>query len=649
MSSVGTDIDYGAVVNRIKNVYNTMSAEEKAYLKLILEELSEYGYSNTYNDVWLADYKEIPVDKTTFLTDSKYLGNSNNNGKNIYPVWLETMQELEKAGNQYYEIVFTGATRTGKTSTAVSDAAYALYRLMCLRNPQEYFGLKAVTRISVFFFNITSTLAKGVAFKEFNTTLSVSPWFLEHGHFTQSESNPIYVPEGGLIEVTYGSDASHALGKATFCVVFDECNFAAAGIKDVNKSKKRMKEKYDTLVARVTGTFVRNGEVFGKLYVISSKNSDSDFMEEYIQKQREAGNQHMYIFDKPQWEVWPLSKYSSDKRFHIAVGGKHLRSFVVPDSDDNPTGLSDLEAQGYQIISVPEDNKTRFLSDFDVALRDIAGISVPGTMSFITQEVIDNCIGTRRNAFANEILQVGTQDKYAIEDFYHTEFVDNKYKYMPMYIHLDLSLTTDKTGISGVVISGNRDIEMDDGKKLTVPTFTHIFSAAVEAPNGDKISYSKIMRFIVWLRKQGYNIKCVTRDQFQSEYLAQILEEQGIHTDKISLDRTPDGYMALRSVLLEQRVDLLNCHLLQEEMIHLQRDPTTGKLDHPAGGSKDIADSLAGAVWKAILDNPGVQMPISNTVGVISAVNGGRGRYGGSTNKYGGRASGKSSIFPTLR
>ena len=71
----------------------------------------------------------------------------------------------------------------------------------------------------------------------------------------------------------------------------------------------------------VTGTFVKNGEVFGKLYVISSKKSDSDFMEEYISKQRNAGNKHMYVFDKPQWEVWPKSKYSSDKKFHIAKVG----------------------------------------------------------------------------------------------------------------------------------------------------------------------------------------------------------------------------------------------------------------------------------------------------------------------------------------
>ena len=245
--------------------------------------------------------------------------------------------------------------------------------------------------------------------------------------------------------------------------------------------------------------------------------------------------------------------------------------------------------------------------------------------------------------------------------------------------------------------------------------------------------------------------------------------------------------MALRSVFFEQRIDLLDCQLLQDELIHLQRDAISGKVDHPVGGcftgdtkirltdgssitilellhnnsyncevftvneatleiepkrikrvfktkdtdellkvylsntecvtctpdhrfmlangmyieacklslgmelmssdtkvyvlttkriqsmqavydltiednpnfmldagvvvhnSKDIADSLAGAVWKAITDNPAIQAPISNTVNVITSVNGGRGNYGSMNNRYRGRSSGKSSIFPTLR
>lgn len=572
------------IITRIQNIYDSCDSIEKDYLKNILLEIRDTGESYTYDNVWLSDYKEIPVDKYTFLTSEQYLGNSNNKGKAIYPAWMDVMLELEKTGNQYTEIALTGATRIGKTSTAVSDAAYQLYKLMCLKNPQEYFGLKSVTQISIFFFNITQTLAKGVAFKEFNSTLATSPWFNEHGHFTDSEVNPIYIPEGGLIEVAFGSEASHGLGKAVHTVVFDECNFAQAGIKDVNKAKERMKEKYDTLVARVTGTFVKHGEVYGRIYIISSKKSDSDFMEDYIQAQKSAGNPHLYVFDKPQWEVWPKSKYSSDKTFKLALGGKKLRSYVVPDDQMDITSLADIQKQGYVLMDVPEDNKVRFLADIDVALRDIAGISIPGTMSFINQESLDACIHNRQNPFFTDTIQIGTQDDFTIEEFFHKEVVDKQYLSMPMFIHLDLALTTDRAGISGVVASGRKDIQSEDKTVMSQLTFTHIFTVGIEAPKGDKIAYSKITAFLCWLRKQGFNISRISRDQFQSEYMAQLLEEQGFDTDKISLDRTPDGYMAGRSIILEQRVDMLNCDLLQDELIHLQRDSVTGRVDHPANG-----------------------------------------------------------------
>ena len=612
--------DYNEVLSRIKNIFESMLPEEQDVLLDIIYEISQTGHSKTYEDLWLADYKEIPVDKKTFLTDSRYLGLTNNNGKSIYPAWMNTMLELERTGNQYYEIVFTGATRTGKTSTAVSDACYNLYRLMCLRDPQSYFGLKSVTTISIFFFNLTASLARGVAYKEFNSTLSLSPWFNEHGTFTKSEKNPCYVPEGGLISIEYGSDSAHALGKATFEVVFDECNFAAANIKDIAKAKVRMKAKYDTLVARVTGTFVKDGEVFGKIYVISSKNSDSDFMEEYVQKQKDAGNKHMYVFDKPQWEVWPKSKYSSDKTFKIALGGKRLKSFVVPD-ETTQEGLDELVEQGYQLLDVPEDNKVRFKSDFDIALRDIAGISVPGAFSFINQETLDLCIGTRKNPFYNDTISIGVKDNYTIDEFFHLEEIDSHIRQSPMFIHLDLSLNTDRTGISGVAITSRKDIESEDGTKISMPYFTHVFSVALEAPRGDKIPYDKITSFICWLRKKKFNIVKITRDQFQSEYMAQLLEHQGFDVDKISLDRTPDGYMATRSVLVEQRIDMLHCQLLEDELTHLQRDPTTNKLDHPMGGSKDVSDSFAGSIWQATKTDTPIAIKGRDVVNVISSVN----------------------------
>lgn len=755
--------DYSTLPDRIKKIYDECTPEEQSVLLQILQEIVDTGSSPTYENIWLQDYKEIPVDKYTFLTDSEFLGETNNNGAAIYPAWMNTMLELESTKNQYFEIALTGATRTGKTTTAVSDALYHLYRLMCLKNPQSYYGLKSITNISFFFFNITQTLAKSVAFREFNTSIANSKWFMEHGKMSKSESNPTYIPEGGLISIEYGSDASHALGRATFCVtgdtqiltesgykkieellgdtihirqytpdgdlifvdahailtkyvqdtiqveledgtifegtpdhkvllidgtykelqhlaisdklqtlnwkiyrnevngvkstkpvhygdpipvydivnaepyhnfivhgstqdvimhncvIFDECNFAAAGIKDVNKAKARMKEKYDTLVARVTGTFVKHGEVFGRLYIISSKRSDSDFMEEYIQNQRDAGNKHMYVFDKPQWEVWPKSKYSSDKVFHVALGGKHKQNFVV--QDESVEALAELREQGYDLLEVPEDNKVRFLSDLDVALRDIAGVSIAESLSFITQATLDSCIGIRKNPFYQDVLQIGARDNYFIEEFFHSSEIEGPFKRYPMYVDVDLSLNDDKTGISGVWLVGRTDIINEANVKVSLPIFKHAFTVSLKAPKGDKIPYMKIKSFLLWLRKT-FDLERVSRDQFQSEYLAQVLESEGIAVDKLSVDRTPDGYIAFRSVLNEQRIDLLHVELLEYELTHLIRDSVTGKIDHPTGGSKDSADSLARCVWNAILHDDGVKIASSSKAKAISAING---------------------------
>ena len=41
-----------------------------------------------------------------------------------------------------------------------------------------------------------------------------------------------------------------------------------------------------------------------------------------------AGNKHMIVFDKPQWEVLPASQFNPE-RFWIAVGDRHHKGFVL--------------------------------------------------------------------------------------------------------------------------------------------------------------------------------------------------------------------------------------------------------------------------------------------------------------------------------
>lgn len=609
---------------RIAGIYDSCNEKEKYYLRCILQELADEGYSKTYEDIWLADYKEIPVDIDTFIESDLYLGKTNRNGKSVYPFWRKTLREIFQAGNKYEECFFTGATRIGKSSTAITGTAYMLYKLMCLRNPQQYYGKKDVSKFSILFFNITKDLARGVAFREYNDTLKEVDWFNQHGKFSKSEQDFYYIPEGDKVVIDFGSDAAHGLGKQVFCGFMDECNFSKAGVKDVTKAKKHMADLYNTVSTRVKGTFRVEGEVHGKIFAVSSKRSDSDFMELYVQQQLEAGaGEHMYISDAPQWEVLPKEMFHKET-FTIAIGDRYKKGFVVPENQDNEESLKELESQGYRLLHPPIDMRSDFIADFDIALRDIAGITVPGSLSFITQDILDNCIGKRKNPFINDILQIGTKDTLSIEEFFHMEYTDRRDFTCPVYIHLDLSLNTDKTGISAVAVTGAKDMKDLDGNTISQISFTHLFSVSLEAPRGDKIPYNKILIFLKWLRKQGFNIQSISRDQFQSEYLGELLEAQGFDSPKISLDRTPDGYMALRTVLIEQRIDMLDCKFLQDELIHLQRDSASGKVDHTIGRSKDVSDSFAGSIWNAIMKNPAIPVKPKSVANAIASVNGPR-------------------------
>lgn len=627
---------YMNLPERILDIYDTCSDDEKQYLFQILQELSETGTSSTYDDLWLQDYKEIPVDIDTFLNDNEYLGLTNRQGDSVYPYWRKSMHEIFDNGNQYTQCVFTGATRIGKTSTAITCAAFMLYRMMCLRDPQAFFQKKEISQFSLLFFNLTLDLAKSVAFREFNDTLELSPWFQKHGVFSGGKKDRCYYPEGGKIVIEAGSDVAHSLGKQVFCAVLDEVNFARSGVKDITKAKSRIKGIYDSVVARVEGTFRMRGQVYGKIFAVSSKKTDSDFLEDHVEAQLSAGNTHLISFDRPQWEVLPPDQFSPG-RFYIAVGDKHHKGFVL--TDESEDALKELRNQGYQLLQVPIDMKSNFLSDFDISLRDLAGIAVPGALSFITQSMIDDCTGNRKNPFYQDILEIGIRDTYTIEEFFHMELIDRTLLHLPLYLGMDLSLNDDKTGISGAWLNGYKEITSEDGKVIRLPFFSHAFSIDIQAPRGDKIPYAKITSFILWLRRKHFNIQRISRDQFQSEYMAQLLEQEGFTCDKVSVDRTPDGYEAFKSMLLEKRVDLLHVEQLQNELVKLEKDALSGKIDHRIGESKDISDSLVRCIWNAVLNEAKPQVSRKHVASAIASVN---------TPKIATNSDKLASLFPGL-
>lgn len=237
MSPIDSLLEVGIdVPAKIQSIYDDCNDEEKQILIDILTELSQYGESETYRNLWLEDYKEVPVDLDTFLCNDRYLGKVTRNGEGIYPYWKTAMHQIFDAGNKYHECLFTGATRIGKSSTGITCAAYMLYKLMCLRDPQKFFNKKGESKFSLLFFNVTKELAQSVAYREFNDTLAASPWFMEHGTLSKSERNFYYIPEGGKIVIEAGSDVAHSLGKQIFCLVGTTKVYTLLGVQTIQEA-----------------------------------------------------------------------------------------------------------------------------------------------------------------------------------------------------------------------------------------------------------------------------------------------------------------------------------------------------------------------------------------------------------------------------
>ena len=390
------------------------------------------------------------------------------------------------------------------------------------------------------------------------------------------------------------------------CAIMDEVSFAPG--QDVSYEKTKIMSIYTNIRRRMESRFMVQGINYGLMFLVSSKNTESSFLEAYIADQVKKGYP-IYVVDKPLWEVKP-GAYSGEK-FKVAVGNKYVPSRICPPQlSDNEISEWAVAAKtaGLRIIDVPVEHRQAFDQNLDKALQDIAGISTSTVTKAFSVQRIELCISeTLVNPFKMDILTIGLHDDLKIQDFFDAAKIPDNVKGAPIFIHIDTSVKGDRTGISGVGIIGSKQsvaytTEIDSQELVDELICQQVFSVAIQAPSDSEISFEKTRQFLYYLRDVvGLNIKIISTDGFNSVDLRQILQVKGFNTGYTSLDRTPDGYDSLRSAINDKRIILLKgCNLLVEELSELERDNNTHKYDHPSYGSKDCADSLAGAFYDAL-------------------------------------------------
>jgi len=591
-----------------RTILESLSPKERELALQILEEYGKKGASDTHDALLYQDYIEKPVDIMTFITDDRYLGyawKDNENKLKVFPYWVETLKKAfpDNISTSINTILASGARGIGKTEIGVLCMMYMMHRLMCLKDPLGYYGLKPTEKFVFAMLNIKLDLAEEIALSKFQKTVQLSPWFLERGNI-RGRVDKVWEPlERYNIDIKIGSQADDVLGLPVFFAFFDEISFIRN--QDIDVQKRKAIEMIDTAIASMKTRFARQGFDPTLLYLASSKRTEQSFMEQHMRKKLDSEPDNVIIIDDAIWNIVPRERYS-EQTFNVALGNKFLVSQVLKDKDDPKEWIK----KGYTILQVPIDFRAQFIDNIDKSLRDYAGRSSTDLSKYISGAAVEDCINrTRSNPFVKDVIEVGNaeDDKAQYKDFFDITKINKDNMNKPLFIHLDMSISGDKTGIAGLWIKGKKPSE-DPTRQEKDLLFELAFSVSIKAPKGRQISFEKNRNFIRWLREQGFLLKEITCDTFQSYDLIQQLTAEGFNIKIQSVDRVDKvsdtnsvnrPYQFFRNVIYEKRIDMYESNLLIEEIVNLERNANNGKIDHPSGGSKDASDAVCGALFTA--------------------------------------------------
>ena len=535
----------------------------------------------------------------------------------IYPEIMKCLEELN--GGQYSEAVLTGGIGSGKSTVALYTSAYHLYLLSCMKNPHQEFGLDPSSEIVFIFQNLNLNLAKSVDYDRFRELINRSPYFQKYFPCDPNITSELRFPNRIIVKPVVGT-VSGAIGHNVIGGLIDEINFGQV----VQKSKQSAEgDTYDqaevlyrSLARRRESRFSRGGKLPGVLCLVSSKRFPGEFTDKKIKEAQKDPS--IYVYDKKTWEVKPEGTFS-DTTFRVFTGDMARNPRIL--KDDEQVSPEDQ----YLILDVPVDFKKQFENDIMDALRDIGGISIRSTHPFlINVERVKQCFGSHPSILSCNSIDFSKQKL----GFYRDNKILNPH--LSRFVHVDLSLNKDHTGIVMGHVSHFTQMDRGDGYTETLPVIHIDFALDIIPPRDGEVDFNKIRKLICLLRDTGTKVQWVTFDSFQSADMIQQLQRKGFRAGMKSVDKTPQPYMVLKSALYDNRVKIPNHDRLYDELVSLVWDGQKGKVDHQPKKSKDLADCLAGVVFGLIRQNrvwnehdvPVMERnKVAKTLGLIEGIN----------------------------
>lgn len=532
------------------------------------------------------DFEERPASIVEFL-GPKYL----NIAKGIRPGLLSVLIDIfgEESNPyslaSYEEAMMTGAIGIGKTTFASIVLPYMAHWVLCLKDPQSFFNLLPGSRIAFMMMSTSETQAREVIFADVFARINHSRWFKKYPHDPNYKNQirwsakDIWIIPGDSVETTF--EGYNILGG-----VLDEMDSHR-----ITPKKDYALEGYNTISNRIRSRFQDRG----LLILIGQMKKSVGFAA--TKKADFEKNPKAYVSTMTIWESFGWNS----PRFLKEDGTRDSFWFDVR----RKTEVAELIAttvRSSDFMEIPRIYQKSFRDDPDRALKDLAGIP---------PKVGNPFIGMTHKI---DIAREKWHDRFGVDTGPVAPLLGSA-EFAPWFrakdtlrraLHIDIAYSAEGDAL-GMAMGHVRELkEIDDELR---PVIVFDFILRMKPMPGTEIILGDVRNTIYHLKDAlGFNIRSVTLDGFQSTDTIQQLNKRRYNADYLSVDKNLLPYQDLRDVIYEERVefpkyatylrhgdvDLLD--IAYQELTNLI--DTGKKVDHPPGGSKDVADAMAAVVHK---------------------------------------------------
>lgn len=502
----------------------------------------------------------------------------------------------------FKEGILMAGIGAGKSFTSQIMINYETQKLLCMRDPHDFFRLAKDKDISIINMGPSAQQAKSVVFSGLANMMNDSKFFKTYG--PEILKTEIRFPNNRILIVSGNSKETTPLGKNIYCAVLDE----AAFFMD-NENRSVAEAIHAQLHERISSRFREHGLIM----MISSPRYEGDFIMKKLRESKETNERgerihpEIYSFTAATWKT--QTAYQDDEKYldpewHFWFDSK-TNKIILPEEWEETKRMLCQEGVNYirdakqhtdcRFWQIPVTLQPDFLSNPEKAKRDFGAVPSMTMEGFFPNPVVIDEMSNPRHA--NPIKEDGT---YEFPEPYQ----------VPHYIHLDLALNKGGRGdFAGFTMchidSWQRDPVNGD---LYPMIYVDLVERIGAGPSGE-IEFEHIRQKIYDLQDFGFRIAMVTADGYQSTDMKQILKSRGIDTDYLSVDRTLEPYQMLKTMINMKRIDVYEYPTLVKELKELELVKGV-KVDHPSSGGKDC---IAGDTKIPLLD--GQETTIRDLVG----------------------------------